>query len=106
MNTIFDSILLNSLQMENNSDEAVLGCTIFERGQRYETEVVLSGTALNQLLNELSYREIEVDFDNGMNEIRLPDGGSVYHMQFDTSDRQPVFLPLYVLPERIRLLRA
>lgn len=106
MNTIFDSILLNSLQMESNSQEAVLGCTIYERGHQYPTEVVLSGTALNQLLNELSCREIELDFDNGWNEIRLPDGGSVYHMQFDEPGQQPVFLPLYVLPERIRLLRA
>jgi hypothetical protein len=106
MKAIFDSILLNSLQLESNSEDAVLDCTIFEKGMQYDSEIVLSATALNQLLNELSCREIELDFDNGCTEIRLPDGGTVVHMQLDTPDQQPIFLPLYVLPEQIRLLRA
>jgi hypothetical protein len=105
MNTIFDSILLNSLQMESNSEEAILGCTVYENGEHYATEMVLSATAMNQLLNELVCREIELDFEN-WNEIKLPDGGSVFHMQLDSPELQPVFLPLYVLPERVRLLRA
>ncbi|MDH4474523.1 MAG: hypothetical protein QE487_18100 [Fluviicola sp.] len=105
MNTIFDSILLNSLQMESNSEEAILGCTVYENGEHYATEMVLSATAMNQLLNELVCREIELDFEN-WNEIKLPDGGSVFHMQLDSPELKPVFLPLYVLPERVRLLRA
>jgi len=92
--------------MESNSEEAVLDCTVFEDGQQYNSEIVLSATALNQLLNELICRDIELDFDSQWKEIRLPDGGTVFHMQIDTADRRPVFLPLYVLPERIRLLRA
>jgi hypothetical protein len=104
MKAIFDSILLNSLQIESHSEEALLDCTIFEKGHQYQTEIVLSSTALNQLLNELSCREIELDFD-GCAEIRLPDGGTLMHMQLDQAD-QPIFLPLYVLPEQIRLLRA
>lgn len=106
MKTIFDSILLNSLQMESNSEEAILDCTVFENGDSYQTEMVLSATALNQLLNELSCRDIELDFEQQWNEIPLPDGGTVFHMPLDTQDGQPIFLPLYVLPERIRLLRA
>lgn len=103
MNAIFDSILLNSLQMESNSDEALLSCTVFEEGEHYTTEIVLSATAMNQLLNELVCREIEIDFD-AWNEIRTADG-SVYHLSLDGAER-PVFLPLYVLPERVRFLRA
>lgn len=105
MNAIFDSILLNSLQMESSSEEAVLDCTVFEKGTQYRTEIVLSATALNQLMNELSCREIELDFDDAC-EIRLPDGGTIFRMELDRGDRQPLFLPLYVLPAQIRLLRA
>jgi len=105
MKTIFDSILLNSLQMESNSEEAILDCTIFEKGSQYNTEMVLSATALNQLLNELVCRDIELDFDQ-WNEIRLPDGGTIFRMELDQVNEKPVFLPLYILPERIRLLRA
>lgn len=103
MNAIFDSILLNSLQMESNSDEALLACTVFEDGEQYTTEVVLSATAMNQLLNELACRDIEIDFD-AWNEIRTAEG-SVFHLPLETVER-PVFLPLYVLPERVRFLRA
>ncbi len=91
--------------MESNSEEAILDCTIFEKGSQYNTEMVLSATALNQLLNELVCRDIELDFDQ-WNEIRLPDGGTIFRMELDQVNEKPVFLPLYILPERIRLLRA
>ena len=91
--------------MESNSEEAILDCTVFEKGSQYNTEMVLSATALNQLLNELVCRDIELDFDQ-WNEIRLPDGETIFRMQLDHVDQKPVFLPLYILPERIRLLRA
>ena len=72
--------------MESNSEEAVLDCTVFEDGRQYNSEIVLSATALNQLLNELVCRDIELDFDSQWKEIRLPDGGTVFHMQIDTAD--------------------
>lgn len=103
---LFDSILLNSLQLESQSDEALLNCTVFEGGESYTTEVVLSSTALNQLLNELASRDLEPDFDRFWEEIRLPDSTCVYRLELDVPGRNPLFLPLYVLPERIRLLRA
>ena len=106
MKTIFDSILLNLLQMESNSNEVTLDCTVFERGNQYETEIVLSGSSMNQLLNELACRDIELDFENSFDEIAMPDGTTVYHMNLDAGQEQPIFLPLYVMPEKLRLLRA
>lgn len=106
MNTIFDSILLNSLQMEGQSGEVTIDCTVFENGEQYQSEMVLTSTAMNRLLNELSCRDIDLDFDRNWDEVILPGGDVVYHMQFDGRDQSPVFLPLYVMPERIRLMRA
>jgi len=104
MKTLFDSILLNRLQMESNSSEVTLDCTVFERGNQYETEIVLSGNSMNQLLSELACRDIELDFEQNCDEIMLPDGTTVYHMNLDSG--HPIFLPLYVMPEKLRLLRA
>ena len=106
MKTVFDSILLNRLQMESNSNEVTLDCTVYERGNQYETEFVLSGSAMNQLLNELACRDIELDFDQNCDEITLPDGTTIYHMNLGGTAGNPVFLPLYVMPEKLRLLRA
>lgn len=106
MNKIFDSILLNSLHMEAQSGEVIIDCTVFENGGQYQSEMVLSSTGMNRLLNELSCREIVLDFDNNWDEVVLPGGEVVYHMQLDGRDQDPVFLPLYVMPERVRLMRA
>jgi len=92
--------------MESNSNEVTLDCTVYERGDQYETEIVLSGTAMNQLLNELACRDIELDFEQGCDEIVMPDGSVIYHMNLEIEDRNPIFLPLYVMPEKLRLLRA
>src|SRR4051812_2601698 len=106
MKALFDSILLNRLQMESNSNEVTLDCTVFEHGNQYETEFVLSGSSMNQLLNELACREIELDFEHNCDEITLPDGTTVYHMNLEAGQANPIFLPLYVMPEKLRLLRA
>ncbi len=105
MELLFDSILLNSLQMESQSGETLLDCTVYERGHSYDTQIVLSDTAMNLLMNELACRDIELDFEKG-DRIPMPDGTEIYHLNLDSADRNPLFLPLYILPESMRLLRA
>lgn len=106
MELLFDSILLNSLQMESNSGETLLDCTVFERGHSYDTQIVLSDTAMNHLMSELACRNIELDFEQNCDRIPMPDGTEIYHMNLDSQERNPLFLPLYILPETMRLLRA
>jgi hypothetical protein len=106
MDTIFDSILLNSLQMESGSSEVTLDCTVYEAGTNYDTQLVLSSTGMNRLLSELSFRDIELDFDGGCSMIALPDGTIVSHMDLRSAFEKPVFVPLYIMPENLRALRA
>lgn len=106
MKAIFDSILLNSLQMEERTGEILIDCTVYEDSAIYDTQFVLSDTGMNCLLNELSCRDIELDFENGCDLIRLSDGTEVYRMDLTGSTVNPVFLPLYVMPQQLRLLRA
>lgn len=100
------SILLNRIQIESNSTDVILDCEVYEDGDHYSSEIVISNTTMNQLLNELSFRSFELDFDNGWNEIRRMDGSMLLTMDLSGVNEQPIFIPGYVLPEQIRLLRA
>lgn len=106
MKTLVDSILINRLQMESSSNEVLLNCVIYEEGGQYESDVVLSATAMNVLLNELAFRGIELNFDTDGEEVRLPDGEILYALDLSQSMQAPVFLPLYSIPDQVRLMRA
>lgn len=106
MKTLVDSILLNSIQFESSSTEVLLNCLMFEGDQHYESEIVLTNTSMNQLLNELIARGIELDFDKDFDTIMLPDGESLCRVDLNKVTDNPVFLPMYSMPEQLRLLRA
>jgi hypothetical protein len=106
MKTLVDSILLNSIQFESSSTEVLLNCLVFEGENRYESEMILTTTSMNQLLSELIARGIELDFDSNLDTIILPDGESLYRVDLTKVIDVPVFLPLYSMPEQLRLLRA
>lgn len=79
---------------------------MFEGDQHYESEIVLTNTSMNQLLNELIARGIELDFDKDFDTIMLPDGESLCRVDLNKVTDNPVFLPMYSMPEQLRLLRA
>jgi hypothetical protein len=106
MKTIVDSILINGLQMESTSTDVTLNCIVYEEGQTYESDLILSATAMNQLLNELLYRGIELNFDEHAEEVRFPDGTSMLHLNLSDTMSNPVFLPMYSMPDQVRLMRA
>lgn len=106
METIFDSILLNSLQMESGSSEITLDCTVYEGGANYDTQLVLSATGMNALLSELGSRNIELDFEDNCQELSFADGTVVYHMDLRSEYENQVFVPLHIMPENLRALRA
>lgn len=106
MKTLVDSILLNSIQFESSSTEVLLNCLVFEGEHRYESDIILSTTSMNQLLSELIARGIELDFDKDFDTIILPDGESMCRIDLNKVVDLPVFLPLYSMPEQVRLLRA
>jgi hypothetical protein len=106
MKTIVDSILINRLQMESSSNEVLLNCVVYEEGESYESDLILSSTAMNVLLNELAFRGIELNFDSEGEEVRLPDGEWLYSLDLSRRMSAPVFLPLYSIPDQVRLMRA
>lgn len=105
MKTIVDSILINRLQLESTSSDVTLNCLVYEDGKSYESDIILSATGMNQLLNELQFRGIDLNFDERAEEVRLPDGSMLVHLDL-THAETPVFLPLYSIPNQVRLMRA
>lgn len=106
MRTLFDSMIVNRIQLESFSNDVLLNCFIFEEGQNYETDVVLDATAMNQFLIELSMRGIELDFEANGDIIQLPDGEIIQSIDLSKREMDPIYLPLYCLPAQARLLRA
>lgn len=104
MKTLFDSIVINRLQMSSFTEDTTLACTVFESGDQYDTELVLSATSMNQLLNELALRDIEVDFEVNSIELNFPSGEVVIQKFF--SEEFPVIIPPMVLDETRWLMRA
>lgn len=106
MRTLFDSMIVNRIQMESFSNDVLLNCFIYEEGQNYETDVVLDATAMNQFLIELAMRGIELDFETNSDTIQLPDGEIIQSLDLSKNQNQTIYLPLYCLPAQARLLRA
>ncbi|AEA43071.1 hypothetical protein [Fluviicola taffensis] len=105
MKTLFDSVLINRIQLESNSSEVQLTCRIFENKESYDTEVFLSMSAFNQLLCELEVRGFEIDMENDMDFIQFGPDDYVYTMDL-SKEEHPCFLPLLSLPKENKLLRA
>jgi hypothetical protein len=105
MKTLFDSVLINRIQLESNSSEVQLTCRIFENKESYDTEVFLSMSAFNQLLCELEFRGFDIDMDRDMDFIQFGPDDYVYTMDLSKIE-QPCFLPLISLPKENKLLRA
>lgn len=103
MNTIFDSILLNRIQIEAHSSQVQLDCIIYEEGVASESQLFLSTSSFNQLLNELSVRGIEIDFDQ-FDSVVISEEETIYCL--DLTCEAPVFLPFYCIPREKMLLRA
>ena len=106
MKVLFDSVLINRIQMESNSSEVQLFCTIYEQNENYDTEIFMSMSAFNQLLGEFDVRGIELDMDNNMDVIVFGPEEYIYTMDLSKTIDRPVFLPLVSLPKENRLLRA
>lgn len=106
MKAIYDSILLNRLQMESTSNEVIINCFVVEDGFGYETDIVLNHSSLNQLMSELSVRGLDFNFDELCNETIMKDGQSIIHLDFSKEIDRPLYLPLYCIPEQVRLMRA
>lgn len=106
MKTLVDSILIQRIQMESNTTDVVLNCIVYESGEDYTSDIVLSAHAMNLLLNELAYRGHELDFDASCDEVLFPDGNTLITLDVTKKHADPVFIPLYSLPEKTMLLRA
>lgn len=106
MKVLFDSVLINRIQMESNSNEVQLFCTVYEQGASYEKESFISMSAFNQLLCEFDVRGIQIDMENGWDFIQTSEDEYIYTMDLYNLVQQPVFLPLVCLPKENRLLRA
>ena len=106
MKVLFDSVLISRIQMESNSSEVQLFCTVYEQGVSYERESFISMSAFNQLLCECDVRGIEIDMDRGWDLIQTSEEDYIYTMDLNRLVPQPVFLPLVCLPKENRLLRA
>ena len=92
--------------MESTSNEVIINCFVVEDGFGYETDIVLNHSSLNQLMNELSVRGLDFNFDELCNESILTDGQSIIHLDFTKEIDRPLYLPLYCIPEQVRLMRA
>lgn len=103
MNTIFDSILLNRIQIEEHSSQVQLDCIIYENGVASDSQLFLTASNFNQLLNELCIRGIEIDFDQ-FDTLVISSEEIIHCLELNTES--PVFLPFYCIPEEKMLLRA
>lgn len=106
MKVLFDSVLINRIQLESNSNEVQLFCTVYEQDSTYEKESFISMSAFNQLLGEFDVRGLNIDMDKGWDLIQINANEFVYVMDLNEATSQPVFLPLVCLPKENRLLRA
>lgn len=106
MKVLFESILINRIQLESNSNEVQLSCTVFEQGSSYDKESFISMSAFNQLLCELDVRGIQLDMERGWDLIQTSEDEYIYTMDLNAQLDRPVFLPLVCIPKENRLLRA
>lgn len=96
MKALRDSVVIKQVQMESNSAHVQLFCTAWIDHSVYETHYFYTMEQFNILLNELSARELELDFDN-FKTVVLAEDEEIYSL--DLGD-EAVILPLYCMPEQ------
>ncbi len=106
MKTLFDSFYIQRIQLDNHSTNALMSCKVYEQGNEYGLDCLISSTALNRLFNELEVRDYAINLDEMMIENELGNGEKVFLIDFENWLDKPAFLPLFALPEPLLQMRA
>jgi len=106
LNNRFDKVCVERIQLEDNSSNAMLSCTIFEGDESYSSDIFINHSSLNALLCELSVRGFDLDLDKQLVEMPISEDESVYFIDCSSAFDSPVVLPVYALPEQVVMLRA
>jgi hypothetical protein len=106
MKTIYESILIQSIQWEGSSSEIMITGEISDRMGSYSGEVYLPAHDLNKILGILSTNGFEIDMDKNWNAITMPDGEMLYFLEIPKDLAEQMVLPFSYLPLEHKLLRA
>lgn len=96
MKALRDSVVIKQVQMESNSAYVQLFCTAWIDQSVYETHYFYTMEQFNILLNELSARELELDFDNFITVV-LAEDEEIYSLDLG---EDAIILPFYCMPEQ------
>jgi hypothetical protein len=105
-NQLFDSVFVERIIIEENSSTVVLNCTIFEGSVQYKSDLMISHSGLNNLLCELSARGVDIDLEKHLVPIYLGEDDLMYIIECSKFFDEPVFLPMYAMPEQLVKMRA
>lgn len=106
MKTIYESILIQSIQWEGNSGEILISGEISDRMGSYKGEIFLPANELNKILGALSVYGVEIDMDKSWRAVPMPDGEMMYFLEVPREASENVILPFSMLPNEHKLLRA
>ncbi len=106
MKTIYESILIQTIQWEGNSGEILISGEISDRVGSYKGELFLQVHELNKLLGVLAANGVEIDMDKSWRSVAMPDGEMMYFLEMPKEVSGQVILPFSLLPNEHKLLRA
>lgn len=103
---LFDSVLIERIIMEETSGSIVLKCTIFEGSGSYSSDLLITSSGLNNLLCELSVRGIELDLEKHLIPVPVSEDETIFIIECARHFDEPIFLPMYALPQQVVKMRA
>lgn len=106
MKTIYESILIQTIQWEGNSGEILISGEISDCMGSYKGELFLQAHELNKLLGVLATKGVEIDMDKSWRAVSMPDGEMMYFLEMPQEVSEQVILPFSLLPNEHKLLRA
>ena len=105
-NQLFDSVFVERIIIEESSSTVVLNCTIYEGSNQYKSDLMINQSGLNNLLCELSARGVDIDLEKHLLPINISEDEVIYIIECSKFFDEPVFLPMYAMPQEVVKMRA
>lgn len=105
-NQLFDSVFVERIIIEESSSTVVLNCTIYEGSNQYKSDLMINQSGLNNLLCELSARGVDIDLERDLIPINISEEEVMYIIECSKFFDEPVFLPMYAMPQEVVKMRA
>ena len=99
-------IELKEVLFETNDNEVLLRGEIQKNHMRFNTEIIISHTQLNQLLNELKKSNNFFDFSNLFRTEKMYNGETLYSANFSEATMNKIDLNLLAISAPLRQIRA